>query len=90
MPGEASPSWQCMYLCTLKGFAHHVHICNVVWVHCCRVLAQVEASDPTARDDRRVDELLRILGPAHIRDLALVFELMTYEELATSCPPPFS
>ena len=47
-----------------------------------RVLHQVEDSDPNARDDRKVDELLRILGPAHIKDLRLVFELMTYEELA--------
>ena len=53
---------------------------------CCvmlnRVLQQVENSDPNARDDRKVDELLRILGPSHIKDLRLVFELMTYEELA--------
>ena len=46
------------------------------------MLHQVEDSDPNARDDRKVDELLRILGPAHIKDLRLVFELMTYEELA--------
>ena len=47
-----------------------------------RVLHQVEDSDPSARDEHKVDELLRILGPAHIKDLSLVFELMTYEELA--------
>lgn len=54
------------------------------------MLAQVEASDPTARDDKRVDELLRILGPGHIKDLALVFELMTYEELASACVPSYA